>query len=90
MFSWVAWLIAIVCAAAFVVLWFREVRHVLRSRKSTVDSAARQLVVCREKADSGLLDPDTTAILERSENIYWQAVTLYNDAVGKPWNRLPL
>ena len=89
MSSWIAWTIAIVCAAAFVVLWFREVRHVLRTQKSTVESAAGQLAVCREKAVTGNVDPDTAAILERSENIYRQAVALYNDAVRKPWNSLP-
>ena len=89
MSSWIAWIIALVCAVAFVALWFREAHHVLRTRKSTVESAAGQLAVCREKAVNGNADPDTAAILERSENIYRQAVILYNDAVGKPWNSLP-
>ena len=32
MSSWVAWLIAAVSTTAFLVLWFWEVRRVLRSR----------------------------------------------------------
>ena len=37
--QWIAWLAALVSFSAFLVLWFREVRRVLRSLKSIVDSA---------------------------------------------------
>ena len=50
MSSWVAWLIAAVSTTAFLVLWFWEVRRVLRSRRSVVESAAAQLSVCRRQA----------------------------------------
>ena len=43
--SWVAWLIAAVSTTAFLVLWFWEVRRVLRSRRSVVESAAAQLAL---------------------------------------------
>ena len=89
MSSWIAWIIALISTTAFVVLWFREVRYVLTKRKSTVESAAGHLAVCREKVSSGPADPDAAAVLARSESIYRQAVTLYNDAVWKPWNSLP-
>ena len=47
--SWVAWLIAAVSTTAFLVLWFWEVRRVLRSRRSVVESAAAQLAACRRQ-----------------------------------------
>ena len=43
MSPWIAWLIAAISTAAFVSLWFWEVRRILNDRKSTVDSAAGQL-----------------------------------------------
>ena len=59
MSSWVAWLIAAVSTTAFLVLWFWEVRRVLRSRRSVVESAAAQLSdgsllvgMTEERADS--------------------------------------
>ena len=40
--QWIAWLAALVSFSAFLVLWFREVRRMLRSLKSIVDSALEQ------------------------------------------------
>ena len=37
---WLPWLWAAVSTAAFIALWFWEVRRVLGDRRSTVDSAA--------------------------------------------------
>ena len=87
--SWIAWLIAVASAALCLHLWFRDVRRIMRERKSTVDSAKAQLDVFREKAHKARDDPDTAAIMERSESIYRQAVEHYNQALRKPWNRLP-
>lgn len=42
--QWIAWLAALVSFSAFLVLWFREVRRMLRSLKSIVDSALEQAV----------------------------------------------
>lgn len=52
---WIAWLIAAVSTAAFVSLWFWEVRRVLNDRKSIVDSAAGQLTSFRRRAVGGAL-----------------------------------
>ena len=82
-------LIAVVSTAAFLWLWFRDVRRIMRERKSTVDSAKAQLDIFREKAHKARDDPDAAAVLERSESIYRQAVEHYNQALRKPWNRLP-
>ena len=89
MSSWLAWLIAILSTAAFLVLWFREVRRLMLERKSTVESAAGQLAACREKAAQANGDPDAAAILARSESIYQQAVDIYKQTMCKPWIYLP-
>ena len=75
--SWVAWLIAAVSTTAFLVLWFWEVRRVLRS------------AACRRQAAGVRYDPELAQILARSESIYRQAVAHYNDTLCKPWCRLP-
>lgn len=58
--SWVAWLIAAVSTTAFLVLWFWEVRRVLRSRRSVVESAAAQLSACRRQAAGVRYDPESS------------------------------
>lgn len=78
-------LVAVVSTAAFLFLWFRDVRRIMRERKSTVDSAKAQLNVFREKAHRARDDPDAAAVLARSESIYRQAVDHYNQTLRKPW-----
>ena len=82
-------LVAVVSTAAFLFLWFRDVRRIMRERKSTVESARSQLSIFREKAHKARDDPDAAAVLERSESIYCQAVNRYNRALEKPWVCLP-
>ena len=77
-------LVAVVSTAAFLFLWFRDVRRIMRERKSTVDSAKAQLDIFREKAHKARDDPDA-AVLQRSESIYRQAVDHYNQTLRKPW-----
>lgn len=86
---WLISLIAIVSTLAFLFLWFHDVRRIMRERASTVESARKQLVACRERARKAQRDPAYAAVIERSENIYRQAVTIYNKALKKPWNYLP-
>lgn len=87
--SWIPWLIAAVSTAAFLRLWFREVRRILSDRKNTVDGAARQLAVLRRKAGEAPDDPEAAAVLGRCISIYEQAVDHYNRAFGRPWVCLP-
>lgn len=82
-------LIAVVSVALCVFLWFRDVRRIMGERKSTVESAAGQLAAWREKARRAPSEPDTAAVIERSESIYRQAVELYDQALRRPWNYLP-
>ena len=82
-------LVAVVSTAAFLFLWFRDVRRIMRERKSTVESARSQLSIFREKAHKARDDPDAAAVLQRSESIYRQAGVDDNQALRKPWNRLP-
>ena len=88
MASWMIALVAVVSTAAFLFLWFHDVRRIMRERKSTVDSAKAQLDVFREKAHKARDDPDA-AVLQRSESIYRQAVEHYNQTLRKPWVCLP-
>ena len=84
--QWIAWLAAIVSFSAFLVLWFREVRRMLRSLKSIVDSALEQAAACRRSAAA---DERAAGVLARSESILRQAVENYNHALTRPWNFLP-
>jgi hypothetical protein len=34
-------------------------------------------------------EDEALCILTRSHDIYYQSVTLYNQALQKPWNRIP-
>lgn len=78
-------LVAVVSTAAFLFLWFRDVRRIMRERKSTVESARAQLDIFRDKAHKARDDPDAAAVLQRSESIYRQAVEQYNRTLRKPW-----
>jgi len=89
MAPWLMSLIAVVSVALCLFLWFRDVRRIMQERKSTVESAAGQLAVHREKARKARDDPDAAAVLARSEDIYQQAVDIYNRTLQKPWNYLP-
>lgn len=82
-------IVAVASTAGCLFLWFRDVRRIMRERKSTVESAAGQLAVHRERARKARGDPEAAAILERSESIYRQAVDLYNRTLKKTWNYLP-
>lgn len=84
--QWVAWLAALVSFSAFLALWFREVRRVLRTLKSIVDSALEQASACRKSTAS---DERAVGVLARSESILRQAVDNYNHALARPWNFLP-
>ena len=85
--SWFPWLIALSSTTLCLFLWFRDVRRIMTSRKSTVESAAGQLAVCRRKAADA--QSGSAEVLKRSESIYRQAVDLYNAALHKPWICLP-
>ena len=77
-------LIAVISTALCLFLWFRDVRRIMREKKSTVESARRQLAFHRERAAKARSAPEA-AVLERSESIYRQAVEHYNRTLHKPW-----
>ena len=89
MTPWIAWLIAAVCAAAFVALWSWEVRRMLTGRQSIVDSAASQVTAFRRRLAQTPADREAAAVLYRSESIYRQAVDNYNHALHRPWVYTP-
>ena len=72
------WLIAIVSTGLCLFLWFLEVRRSLRRLLSTVESAESQLASCRRKAKSVEQTPEVLEMLQRSEQIYQQAVEGYH------------
>lgn len=81
-------LIAVISTVLCLFLWFRDVRRIMREKKSTVESARRQLISSRERAAKAR-GTSETAVLERSESIYRQAVDHYNRTLHKPWIYLP-
>ena len=89
MLSLMIWIVVIACISTCLYLWFRDVRRIMRERKSTVDSAAEQLAAYRRKVAGVRYDPDLAKVLARSESIYLQAVKLYHQSLHKPWIRLP-
>lgn len=89
MTPWIAWLIAAVCAAAFVALWSWEVRRMLTGRQGIVDSAASQVTAFRRRLAQTPADREAAAVLYRSESIYRQAVDNYNHALYRPWVYIP-
>lgn len=84
-----AWAIAITSSLISLMLWFRDVRRIMRNLQSVVESADAQLAVCRNRAVLAKGDLDAAAVLELSEDIYRQAVDNYNRTMKKPWNYLP-
>ena len=89
MLTWLAVVLAVAGISMCLFLWFRDVRRIMRERKSTVDSAAGQLACCRQKAIGAKDDPEAKDVLGRSEKIYRQAVDLYDRTLKKPWVLLP-
>ena len=89
MTPWIAWLIAAVCAAAFVALWSWEVRRMLTGRQSIVDSAASQVTAFRRRLAQTPADREAAAVLYRSESIYRQAVDNYIPARIMGFRRVP-
>ncbi len=87
--SWVAWPIAGISVCAAAAMWFRIVQLAMDGVKSMVDSASVQLSVCRQRNRNAQGGADERAVLERSEDIYRQAVEHYNSTLHKPWNYLP-
>jgi hypothetical protein len=88
----IAYVAAGISTTAFLALWFWVVRQELTTKKDTVKSARSQLTACRKKylqARNGPEEIDAQGILTRSRDIYQQSVTLYNQTLRKPWNRIP-
>lgn len=87
--KWIIWLVAIASTSALVVLWFWEVRRLLRQHRSMVESARCQLAAFEKRAAEAAGNADVTEVLRRSESIYRQAAEHYNTALCKPWAYLP-
>jgi len=71
--------------AGIIVLWFLNVRRVMREKRNMLESAASQLSGFRLQANGSPFDPELAALLSRSESIYCQAHDLYQKELKKPW-----
>ncbi|MEG1583773.1 MAG: hypothetical protein RR131_07660 [Anaerovorax sp.] len=88
----IACLTATVSTVAFLILWFKVVNRELKDKRNTVKSAENQLIACRKnhlRVTDDSKKSSAKAVLNRSEDIYCQSVTLYNQALKKPQNYIP-
>ncbi len=85
-------LLAAMSLLAFLALWFRTVWREMLKRSDTAASAKTQLDINQRQFPllvKRLGTDDAKALLARSEDIYQQAATLYNQALAKPCNIVP-
>jgi len=87
--NWLVWLLAFAAVTGCLALWFKDVKRIMQGISSTVESAAGQLSSSRRRVQTAGRDPEADAVLARSENIYRQAVDIYNRTIRKPWILLP-
>lgn len=87
--SWLVGLVAAISTGLCLLFWFRDVGRIMRKRASMVKSAEGQLKVSRRDAAQSPGDPRRQAVLSRSQDIYLQAVELYNQEMRKLWIFLP-
>lgn len=87
--AWSGWLVAAVSIGLCLFLWFRDVRRIMQQRQSTVESAARQYMLYSRKIGEAHGSAEAMEVLDRSENIYRQAIGAYNRTLRKIWIRLP-
>jgi len=88
----IPYLLAGVSTIAFIALWFWVAYQELVAKQKMVQSATDQLLACRKtylqsKDEAGEAESET--ILARSQDIYIQSITLYNQALKKPRNFIP-
>lgn len=69
-------------------LWFRRAQQVLKERWDAVTVASQQRQAIRSSAETRRPE-EFAAVLERSESIYTQAVTLYHKTLERPLYWLP-
>lgn len=80
--------LVVICAALGLFFWFRRVHRVMKERQEAVDIAARQRQEVLKNAHKRQA-AEFSAVLERSESIYSQAVVLYIQTLEHPLNWLP-
>lgn len=78
----------LLCLVLGLYLWFRRVWNIMKARQTAVDIAQKQWQAVENGGDT-LSAEAFSAVLARSESIYCQAVTMYNQALGHPLHWLP-
>lgn len=89
MLTWIACLIAVISTTAFLILWFREAKRLLREQKHMIETARKQLEHYRKISSLDRTNPENIAVVTRSRDIYRQAVAHYNAVLQKPWIYVP-
>ena len=83
------WGIVIGLLLVCLLLWFHRVRQVMQERQEAVEVATEQVARFRKNAIEMQNDSRCIDVLVRSENIYRQAIGLYQAALENPFNWLP-
>ena len=78
----------LLCIVLGLYLWFRRVWGIMKERLDAVEVADRQRQEVRHCTDDRCTET-ASAVLERSENIFHQAVEMYEQALRHPLHRLP-
>ena len=78
----------LLCLVLGLYLWFRRVWNIMSARQTAVDVAQKQWQTAENSGDT-LSAESFSAVLARSENIYYQAVAMYNEALSRPLYWLP-
>ena len=89
MSGWILEMITLISTIGIVCLWFHKVRNLLIAQKEMLDTAEKQFSDYRSRHICDRNDPEIAAILARSEHIYRQAVSHYNDVYYKSWVYYP-
>lgn len=85
-------LTAAISVGAAICLWFRAAAKELREKKDMVNSAESQYETYRRALPQLQGSPEwehALVVTERSRDIYVQALTLYNQTLSRPANRIP-
>ena len=89
MITWIPVLIVIICTTVLLIFWFHKAKHLLQCQLDIIDTAAKQRTAFQNKHICDRNNPEITAVMDRCECIYQQAIYNYNELYNKPWIYLP-
>lgn len=83
------YILILVVVIILLLLWFHKVRKIMQERQQAVEVAAEEVERYRKRSSKKQNDSMLAGVFVRSEDIYKQAVVLYQIALENPFNRLP-